>query len=161
MTRRALFAAIWTFLLTLAVSPAFAQNVRLVAKLHGGNEAPNKVLTGAFGDAECVYEVGPQDITCTGTVFNLPTGATAGHIHVGADGVAGPTVCPATFTPNVTNDFTFTLFCTPSNITLRPDQGIRSWDDFVQAVVGENTYVNIHTRVNPGGEIRGPLLIKK
>ena len=35
-----------------------------------------------------------------------------------------------------------------------------SFEDFLQAVLGENTYVNVHTVVNPGGEIRGQLVLK-
>ena len=163
MTRRWILGLLWgAALLGLSSSPASAQTVRLVAKLHGGNEAPTKVLTGAFGSAECTVDLGTGTITCTGDVFNLPSGVTAGHIHVGVDGVAGPTVCNATLIPNVSNDFGFTIGpCTASNITLRPDQGIRSFEDFVQAVLGENTYVNIHSQVNGGGEIRGQLVLKK
>jgi hypothetical protein len=41
----------------------------------------------------------------------------------------------------------------------RPDQGIRSVDDFIQAMVGGQVYVNIHSAVNPGGEIRGQLRV--
>ena len=30
--------------------------------------------------------------------------------------------------------------------------------DAIQAIVGGNAYVNIHTSANPGGEIRGQLV---
>ena len=162
MTRRALVAACATLALTLASSPASAQIFRLTAKLSGGNETPAKITTGAFGSAECTLDLGiGGEINCTGSVFNLPSGATVGHIHVGAVDVSGPTVCNANLTPNVSNDFGFTIGpCTSATITLRPDQGIRSFEDFVQAVLGENTYVNVHSAVNPGGEVRGPLLLK-
>jgi hypothetical protein len=71
-------------------------------------------------------------------------------------------VCNATIPRNISNDFSFTIGpCNSAgNITLRPDQGIRSFEDFLQAVLGENTYVNVHTVVNPGGEVRGQLLLK-
>jgi CHRD domain len=160
MTKRAvLFAsAALTF---IAASSASAQTVKLAAKLSGGNETPAKILTGAFGNAECVAEVQKEEVSCTGTVFNLPSGVTVGHIHVGPPDVTGPVVCNATVTPNVSNDFNFTIGpCTSSTIILRPDLGIRSFQDFLQAVLGENTYVNIHSAVNPGGEVRGQLLVK-
>jgi hypothetical protein len=47
-----------------------------------------------------------------------------------------------------------------SEFVLRPDQGIRSSDDMVQAILGGNSYVNVHSTINPGGEIRGQLVIK-
>lgn len=162
MTRRTFFAVCATLALTVASSPASAQIVRLTAKLSGGNETPAKIVTGAFGNAECTVDLGKGgEINCTGSVYNLPSGATVGHIHVGADGVGGPTVCNAAIPANISNDFGFTIGpCSTANITLRPDQGIRSFEDFLQAVLGENTYVNVHTVVNPGGEIRGQLLLK-
>ena len=162
MTKRAILAACAALLFTLAASPASAQIVRMTAKLSGGNETPAKIVTGAFGNAECTVDLGKGgEINCTGSVFNLPSGVTVGHIHVGAVDVSGPTVCNATLTPNVSNDFGFTIGpCTAATIILRAEQGIRSFDDFVQAVLGENSYVNIHSAVNPGGEIRGQLLLK-
>lgn len=160
MTKRWIFAACTVVLVMLTATTASAQVVQMVAKLSGGNEAPNKVLTGAFGNVACAVDVGRGTMSCTGTVYNLPSGATAGHIHVGANDLAGPVVCGAVVAPNVSNDFNFTIDCAASNITLRPDQGIRSYDDFVQSVLGENTYVNIHSAVNPGGEVRGALVLK-
>ena len=47
-----------------------------------------------------------------------------------------------------------------TEFTLRPDQGIRSADDMFQAILGGNSYVNVHTQVNAGGEIRGQLALK-
>jgi hypothetical protein len=41
---------------------------------------------------------------------------------------------------------------------LRPDQGIRSWDDFLQSLIGGQTYLNIHSQVFGGGEIRGQVI---
>jgi hypothetical protein len=163
MTKRSIFAAGATLLLTLvAATSASAQIIRLSAKLSGANETPAKVVTGAFGGVECTVDIGKGgEINCTGSVFNLPSGATVGHIHVGGVDVSGPTVCDANVPPNISNDFGFTIGpCTSSSIRLRPDQGIRSFEDFVQAVLGENTYVNVHSSVNPGGEVRGQLTLK-
>ena len=47
-----------------------------------------------------------------------------------------------------------------SAFVLRPDQGIRSADDMVQAILGGNSYCNVHSTVNPGGEIRGQFTLK-
>ncbi len=47
-----------------------------------------------------------------------------------------------------------------AEFVLRPDQGIRSADDLFQAILGGNSYVNVHSQVNPGGEVRGQLTLK-
>ena len=44
---------------------------------------------------------------------------------------------------------------------LRPDQGIRSGEDIIQALLGNNTYVNVHSTVNAAGEVRGRLVLKQ
>jgi hypothetical protein len=93
-------------------------------------------------------------------VWNLPSGVSAGHIHVGAPGVGGPTMVNFTVPTPASNDFQIRGSATDSGITLRPDQGIRSADDAFQAILGGNTYVNIHTAVNGGGEIRGQLVVR-
>jgi hypothetical protein len=94
-------------------------------------------------------------------IFNLPSGATAGHIHVGADGVAGPTLLNFPIPPTISNDFALSGTFTSADLTLRPEQGIRSFQDCVQAILGGTTYVNVHTQVNPAGEIRGQLTVDR
>jgi len=157
MSKRVILATGLAAVLALTAAPAFAQQVQMNADLSGGNEAPNKVTSGALGNADCSVNISARTITCTGTVFNLPSGVTQGHIHVGAEGVAGPVVCNAVVPVNASNDFNFAISCDESNIILRPELGIRSFEDFLQALLGGNTYVNIHSAVNPGGEVRGQL----
>ena len=41
----------------------------------------------------------------------------------------------------------------------RPEIGINTFADAVQAIVGGNAYVNVHTTANGGGEIRGQLAV--
>ena len=61
---------------------------------------------------------------------------------------------------NASNDFGFAGTVAFSAFVLRPDQGIRSADDMVQAILGGNSYCNVHRAVNPGGEIRGQFILK-
>jgi hypothetical protein len=161
MSKRVMVAAGCLSVLALMAAPVSAQTVQMSAVLNGGNEAPNKVTTGAFGNAECAVNVGSRTITCTGTIFNLPSGVTQGHIHVGSEGVAGPVVCNAIVPVTASNDFNISISCDESNITLRPEIGIRSFEDFLQAVLGENAYVNIHSAANPAGEVRGQLRLRQ
>jgi hypothetical protein len=138
---------------------AQAQTVRLTAVLSGGEEAPNKILTGATGTGEVFVNMATKDVTYTIRIFNIPSGTTAGHFHVGSLGVAGPVVVNLAPPSNISNDYELSGTATAANLTPRPEQGIRDWEDFIQSLVGGQTYLNIHTAVNGGGEIRGQLTV--
>ena len=152
--RHMLFAGV--AFVALAAAPAAAQTYTLRASLHGGEEIP-VVVTGAFGSAVVTVDMATRTITWTVDVFNLPSGVTLGHIHVGAVGAGGPTMVNFVVPVPASNDFRISGSATDSGITLRPEQGIRSADDAFQAILGGNTYVNVHSTVNPGGEVRGQL----
>ena len=140
---------------------ANAQTIHLTAVLSGANETPAPgLLTGAAGSAEVYVNLTTKKVNYEVKVFNIPTVATAGHFHVGGPGLAGPVVVNIA-PPPVGGDFVVTGEATAANLTVRADQGIREWDDFIQALVGGQTYVNIHTTTNPGGEIRGQLIPDK
>ena len=151
-------------LTVLTAAPAAAQTFTLTAKLTGAGEATptaNGVNTGAFGDATVVVNMSTRTVTYTVNVFNLPSGVIASHIHVGAEGTPGPVVVGFTVPTTASNDFSFTGSVVDTAFVLRPDQGIRSADDMFQAILGNNSYVNVHSAVNPGGEIRGQLILKQ
>jgi hypothetical protein len=139
---------------------AQAQTVRLTAILSGSNETPAPgVVTGATGTAEVFVNLATNDVTYTVRVFNLPSGATGGHFHVGGPTAAGPVVVNLAPPPNISNDFTLSGTATAANLTRRPEQGIRDWEDFIQSLVGGQVYVNSHSAVFPGGETRGQLTV--
>lgn len=92
------------------------------------------------------------------SLFNLPTGTTAGHIHIGPKGVAGPVVLDFGFPAGRTGDLSVTFSLTSRDFRPRPEIGIVTMDDAVQAIVGGNAYVNVHTTTFPAGEIRGQIL---
>jgi CHRD domain-containing protein len=146
---------------TLAAAPASAQTFTLTATLLGSNETPAPGLnTGAFGNATVTVDMGARTVSWVVDVFNLPSGVTAGHIHVGAPGTPGPTVVNFVVPSPASNDFRVAGSMRDTEFTLRPDQGIRSSDDMFQAILGGNSYVNIHSQVNAGGEVRGQLTLK-
>ena len=160
MSARLMMAVLVTAGLMGLAAPASAQTVVLTANLSGANEPPIPgILTGAFGSATITVNLTARTVTYAVTVFNLPSGVTASHIHVGAVGIAGPVV--VNFAPAVTssNDFSFSGTVQDTAFVLRPDQGIRSADDMFQAILGGNSYVNVHSSANPGGEIRGQLIV--
>ena len=142
-------------LVGLASGSAWAQSREMLAKLTGGEEAPTAVNSGAFGTATVNVDAGSGEITYTIRVWNLPTGVVAAHFHVGAEKTPGPVIIDIPVPSNSSNDFTITGTTNVSNFVARPDQGIRSANDALQAILGENTYINVHSQANPGGEIRG------
>jgi hypothetical protein len=147
-------------LFTIAAAPASAQTFTLTASLNGANETPAALNTGAFGSATVTVDLTARTVTYVVDVFNLPSGVSASHIHAGAAGTAGPVV--VNFAPPIpaSNDFRFSGTVKDTEFVLRPDQGIRSADDMFQAILGGNSYVNVHSQVNGGGEIRGQLILK-
>jgi len=162
MTTRSMNALVLAgALVGLTAAPAWAQKFTLTAQLTGANETPAAINTGAFGSATVTVDMTTRTVTYKVDVFNLPSGVTASHIHVGAAGTGGPVV--VNFAPPVpaSNDFGFSGTVKDTEFLLRPDQGIRSADDMFQAIIGGNAYVNVHSSVNPGGEIRGQLVLKQ
>ena len=138
---------------------ASAQTIRLTAVLSGANETPAIVVTGATGTAEVFVNLATQAVTYKVNVFNLPSGAVGGHFHVGGPGAGGPVVVDLAPPANVSNDFSLSGTVDQAALRVRAEQGIRTWEDFIQALVGGQVYVNIHSAVNPGGETRGQLTV--
>jgi hypothetical protein len=145
-----------TLLLGISTN-VLAQTVRLTATLSGGAEAPNLVSTGATGFAEVFVNTTTRAISYKVEIFNMPTLTVAGHFHVAGPGVAGPVVVDLT-PPAVTDDFSLSGSVVSSQVIPRPAIGIRNIDDFIQAMVAGQVYVNIHSSANPGGETRGQLI---
>lgn len=156
---RRVFSLVSATLIVLLVSAvqARAEVINFTAILSGGNEVPG-VSTGAAGTATASYDTATGVLTYRVEVWNMPSGTTASHIHVGAAGVSGPTVVNFTVLTSISNDYAITGTASASNLNVRAAQGINSWDDLVQALLLGNLYVNVHSTANPGGEIRGQVV---
>jgi hypothetical protein len=130
------------------------------ATLSGGEETPTAILTGAVGTVEIGVDTVNQELAVTLHVFNLPTGSTASHIHIGPKVVSAPVVVDFPIGTGRTGDFTLN-FRVHDGIAFhpRPEIGINTFADALQAIAGGNAYVNVHTSANPGGEIRGQLSV--
>jgi hypothetical protein len=156
--RRVLSLAIaGLFVLLVSAVQAQAQTITFNAPLHGGNEVPG-VVTGSAGTAVVTWNPTTKAGTYRVDVFNMPVGTTASHIHTGAPGVAGPVVVNfAVPAGGISNDYALVGTFGCSDVVVRAAQGINSCDDFEQALLLGNMYVNVHSTANPGGEIRGQL----
>ena len=132
--------------------------VFLRATLTGGEETPTPVLTGAVGTVEIGVDTVNQEIAVQMHVFNLSAGSTASHIHIGPKGVSAPVVIDFPIGAGRTGDFTlvFRVHDGPA-FHARPEIGIFTFADALQAISGGNGYANVHSSAFPGGEIRGQL----
>ena len=155
--RRVFLALAALFVLSTA-SQAQAQTVTLTAQLNGGNEVPG-VVTGSAGTATVTWNTATKAGTYRVDVYNMPVGTTASHIHVGAVGVGGPVVINFTVpVGGISNDFGLAGTFTCTDVVVRAAQGINSCEDFEQSLLLNNSYVNVHSTANPGGEVRGQLI---
>ena len=155
--RRVLSLAIAGVFTLMFAATAQAQTITFTANLHGGNEVP-AVSTGSAGTSTVTWNTTTKAGTYRVDVYNMPVATTASHIHAGAPGVTGPVVVNFTVPAGgISNDYALsgTFGCT--DVVVRAPQGINSCEDFEQSLMLGNMYVNVHSTVNGGGEIRGQL----
>ena len=155
--RRLSLALAGLFILA-AATQAQAQTLTFNAQLSGANE-PTVVVTGSAGSAVVTWNTVTKAGTSRVDVYNMPVGTTASHIHVGAVGAGGPVVINFTVPAGgISNDYGLSGTFGCSDLVPRAAQGINSCEDFEQTLMLNNTYVNVHSTNNPGGEIRGQLI---
>jgi hypothetical protein len=149
---------------------AHASIVTLGGPLSGANENPPTTST-ATGSAFVTVDTVALTITFNVTFSGLTTGDTAAHIHCcvaqgGNTGVATvPPVLPG-FPMGVTGgtflNQTFSLtnasFYNPTFITNNGGNVSTAEPVFLAGLLNGQTYFNIHTSTDPGGEVRAFLL---
>jgi hypothetical protein len=144
-------------MLIVCTAPAAAQT--LTATLNAAEETPS-FLTGAVGTIEVSIDQLNQELTVHLSVFNLPAGTTAGHIHIGPKGIAGPVVINFPIPAGRTDDLSLAFRVNGKDFVPRPEIGINTMTDAIQAILLGNSYANVHTTAHPAGEIRGQLELK-
>jgi hypothetical protein len=120
--------------------PLDGPSVTLIARLSGAQETPPNTSTGT-GLAVLSLNASHTSLTYDLAVSGL-TDITASHIHRGGVGIAGPILFPITSGP-----FSYAS----GTVSVTPDD--------VNNLLSGNMYVNVHTAANPGGEIRGQIVI--
>jgi len=133
VTRLALAAA-FAGLLSVA---AHAETKTFHAMLNGASEVPAKTGAGQ-GMLDASLDTATKMLTYTLTYSDLSGPATMAHFHgPAAAGVNAGVMVPIPVAPS-------------------PIKGTATLTDAqIAALEGGNVYVNIHTKANPGGEIRG------
>lgn len=136
--------------------PVVATDPVFVATLSGANERPNPVTTTATGTATVTVSGATASYVVTYVGINgTPTGS---HIH--APGSAAQTAGVIVDFPRTTataGTGTLTGSFTAADIRAPSGQAPMSMDSLVALMRTGNAYVNVHTSVNAGGEIRGQL----
>jgi hypothetical protein len=143
------------------------------ANLTGAAEQPIPVTTNATGSSLLTVSDDQQSIFFTLTYIGL-TNVQQAHIHVGDASIAGgiilflctnigtganvaigggplptPQACPQGASVTITGTLT------EANLSPKPAQGVNTFADAIANLISGNTYTNVHTAANPGGEIRG------
>jgi len=126
---------------TTFANAAFADVGGFGTVMSGTFEVPGPGDSDAFGFAVVIANSGTGEVCVRMRVFNIET-ATAAHIHVGDEGVAGPVVIPL---PAPTNGRT--------SACVTADKAL------VQRIIDDpdGFYVNVHNAPFPGGALRGQL----
>jgi hypothetical protein len=115
------------------------------AKLFGNNEVP-PVSTSATGMAQFKLSTDGKTLSYTLTANNIKD-ITASHIHQGKTGENGQPVVPLSVGRGT---------ITSSN--LQGPMAGKQISDLVSMIKNGQAYVNIHTKENKNGEIRGQIL---
>jgi hypothetical protein len=129
--------------------------VELEAELTGAQETP-EVTTTATGNATVTFNQDMSQITVQLNTTGLTNAqVTAAHIHVGARNVPGLVIFPLYAQGQGTFNISMTFTLDQSDFTAAGD--VDTYNEAVAAILGGQTYINVHTVANPNGEIRGQI----
>ena len=129
------------------------------ATMNSANEVPTPTVTTGSGTA--TYTLNGSTVNYTVTYNNLSGPPTAAHIHLAPAGVRGGVVVPFTGLP-ATASGTFSGTFSAADVAggfsdagtgMSIDAG--NLNDLINQMRLGNTYTNVHTTANGGGEIRG------
>jgi hypothetical protein len=165
MRDRVLRSVLLTIGLALLAVPLLAQGGDVTTRLRAFDEVPALSTPGGAHFEATLNEAGTE-LTYTMSYFNVEGSVTQSHIHLGQKGVnggimvflcsnlgngpAGTQSCPA-------HSGTISGTLHAADIIGPTSQGISAGEffSFTRALRAEVAYVNIHTDLFPGGEIRG------
>ena len=117
------------------------QSVFLNARLQGAQQVPPTSSTGT-GMVNALVDKTTMMLYLTGNYSGLSFAAISAHIHRGAPGANGSVVTNSQFTTTSTGTIDTARAITPAE---------------ADSILNGNTYVDIHTFSNTGGEVRGQL----
>jgi len=164
-----LVVTLFSFLVTAPLPVAHADTITFGTVLSGANEVP-PVSPAGSGTVSVVLDPTAKTLQILASFFGLTSNDTAAHIHccqpLGTNaGVATTIPAFAGFPLGVTQGTylspLFSLsdpsFYNPAFVTAQGSLA-QAEAAFITGLENGQTYFNIHTMNNPGGEIRGQLL---
>ena len=121
----------------------------LISRLDGMQEVPSLVNTAKGVASITMNSVGSVGLVYSISVNGLSGPVTAAHFHIGKIGESGPVV------KNITSSFN------GQNATgvWRTTGADPLTGALITALLTNNLYLNVHTSANPGGEIRGQVVL--
>jgi hypothetical protein len=127
--------------LIAAVAAGAPPSFKLVARLTAAQEVPKQVVANPRGTGRITATVSGSTLHWRLTFAHLTGPAVAAQIHSGKKGVSGPIVVP---------------LCRPC----RTGQGgsVKLAAEVALGIRNGKYYVNVDTRANPNGEIRGQVV---
>lgn len=160
-----------TVALAIAAVPAAAQTMH--ARLHGYQEVP-AVSTAASGEFSAKIDENAGSIYWELTYDGMQATVVQSHIHFGQHSVNGGItawLCQSATNPAPAAVAATTPLCTSPSGTLSgtitsasvvgpggaQQIGPGEFEELVRAMRAGVTYVNVHTSLSPGGEIRGQI----
>jgi hypothetical protein len=140
----------------------------LRAQLSGFNEDPLALSTTGAGQFRAQINEAAQTITYRLSYTGLEGTVTQSHIHIGGSSQSGGIavfLCsnlgngPATTQACPVAPATISGTITPADVIGPTGQGVTAgqFDELVAAIQAGATYVNVHSSLYPGGEIRDQL----
>jgi hypothetical protein len=158
-----------------AAPPIPPGQTRIAAELSGYQETPLTINTKGSGEFTATIQDHGTAITYQLTYRDLSSPVTQAHIHFGRPGITGnivlflcansPPITPPTGVPTPqpcpAQPATITGTLTAADVIPRPTQGIDAGADgfaeMLEAIRAGAAYVNVHTTLQGGGEIRSRL----
>lgn len=128
-----------------------AQPKRLVANMTGKQESASSTAT-SYGAAIITYDPGTNKIWTRIDIYNFTNTLTNSHYHEGAPGVVGPVVHGFGGASVYTKVGTSSYHAVFANQTYLGD---------TFKLLKGGAYLNIHSNIAPGGEIRGQVLLSE
>jgi len=142
LLRHSLLTAALAWAAAAPLQAMAADTVTFTSKLSGAAEVPANTSLGT-GSLEATLDKGSNQLTWQLTFVGLSGPATMAHFH-------GPAMPGAN--AGVAVPFATAVSPIEGKATLTPAQ--------VADLTAGKWYVNVHTAANPGGEIRGQLMMK-
>jgi len=127
---------------TFSVVPPTRVAARLTTKQVAGTTTSRRGV-GSFTASITPAADGTASMSWNLSFRGLTGAALAAHVHIGLPGVAGPVSIP---------------LCTPCKSGASGTARVAA--AALRALLTGGTYVNVHTKQNPGGEIRGQLSVQ-